>query len=203
MINLVDQRMMCQNALIFYRNRPVFVDRIVNEQEAFVFDLKEQRQKKVKWDIDRAAPMARRLGMINTPYGAVYLTRMPVRKFSIGLRDDEDNRNIAVAALNEAIYNNRQAAITHVRELRGAGIRDAIMGVYPTLDEAWELSKSGNVTAFDRQFAVDGNARIYYKTTCVGYYDPLAANGVNWFEGCAHLGILLDGNWKKQITKAN
>jgi hypothetical protein len=85
------------------------------------------------------------LGYTNTAFGAVYVTRIPMREdWRQGLR----RINIRTIPVMDIDY-----------ECLDATIR----GVYPTFKEAIKLADKRGVAAFSRSFAVDKDKTIWYK----------------------------------------
>lgn len=95
------------------------------------------------------------LGYTNTSnYGALYLERMPVRRYRQGLRRDN-------MICKDGI---------RVDVISWANIDKTIRGDYPTLKEAYKSTAStGRSMAWARNWAVDG-AGILYKSNKVGLF---------------------------------
>ena len=88
------------------------------------------------------------LGMMNTPTGAVYVTRNPVRMTQQGLvQNMMSSRIVSLDSLPRA----SRTTISFTQPF----FKDCIKNVYPSLEAAFEAAKeSGKSNAFHRHFAV-------------------------------------------------
>lgn len=109
-------------------------------------------------------------GFFNYRGVCVYLSRMPCRRYKHGLHRD----NISVVALEiedngDLLRAKLRGAYECVVGLNSKSHYNTYMNIYPTLEEALNLLQDqGCVIAFDRQFAVDKEGSIYYKSNKVG-----------------------------------
>lgn len=166
-MNYDDICQMYHNTLVFYRNKPVYVSSVLHSNKVQLWDLLQQKEKVVEFDERHFKSPNRRIGMVQIAGGCVYIERVPMRKYWNGYHKN----NIRVNYVGN--HPNGDSAIRHSKELQHVAIGRALMNDYPSYQEALEQSKqTGNLTAFDKQFATDGYT-IYYKDKRVGDVNQL------------------------------
>ena len=137
--------------------------------------------------------------MVNVYDSVVYLTRIPMRKMGIGI----NKGNIAINLLPVKYPKGRDDTIYCIRDLVYEGIHDTLTGKFPTLEEALKkvAKEAPSTIAFDRQFAVNSDGHIYYKTQFVGEIalDAKEVSEIEFYETYKHLAILLENNHEKTI----
>lgn len=140
----------------------------------------------------------RRIGYINTPEGALFLSRLPRRLYGIGL-----NRNNTEIIKNDVVMPKAYFEYIVSKE----GIAEAYSNKYPTFYKAYQLAKEKQTTvAFDRQFAIDFQRNIYYKGSVTGVLPKGYVRKLNiqWFAGFEFCEYTLNANYEKTVrTFAN
>lgn len=136
-----------------------------------------------------------RMGFMNMNGLAAYLVRRPVRKFMMGINE----YNTKVEYLNRCQYNQR----IHVYNPQCPEFASMIKGEYPSLEEAYEMvGDFGGAVAFDRQFAIDEDHFLYYKTTHVGEVARVGGKVVTEFKnGYQHLSSVIGGFNREQALR--
>jgi hypothetical protein len=183
-------------ALMIRKGRLVHIREITQgvdgELRARVFDLKTQRLIPVKFDHIEFKTPAKRIGYINMDGNACYVTRLPVRVYTVGLHSS----NLDVRVPQEAAYNHQMYDWKDkLRRLEDPAIIDAYENIYPTLLEAIEQAKANvSCCAFDKQFAVSSEGWIYYKHNKVGEILDMKPKFHPEYQ---YLETLLDGRHEK------
>lgn len=195
--NMEDMKAMYQHSLLLIKNTPVFVDVIYGTEKVGGLNLNTQR--KETFDLashtDMKAP-GRSFGFINQGGVVGYVTRMPVRnggRPSVGM-----SKNNMTIFYPEGHANSRLD--DNVYRLTAPELADAVKGRYPNISEAWERvkNKAERIVAFDRQFAIDYNGNVFFKTTKVGKAKaPKNVYEIEFNEGFKYLITLLDNNHEK------
>jgi hypothetical protein len=137
--------------------------------------------------------------MVNIYDSVVYVTRLPVRKMAIGI----NKGNISISALPTTYPHGKRETSEAINTLTQPCIVDTLRGKYPSLQETLEkLQEAKPATyAFDRQFAIDSDGTVFYKTNIVGTI-PLSAKSVSeivFAPSYKHLSILLENNHEKTV----
>lgn len=187
------------NCLVMYKNSPVFVHRVMDNREVVIAKLEDGSVHTVKFKLDDFKSLNSRLGFVNTGVGCAYLKRRPVRRYQVGI----SNENMSV----DVMYTEYDAAIKiEVGGLKTSAIMHTIQGDFPSLQDAWEAALSLNSCfAFDRQFAVRYDGRIYYRGRLhVGYLsihaeEELTVKSIRFAPEYEHLITLLDGSYGKSL----
>lgn len=136
----------------------------------FAIDLKDEFTLK---------PPDSRLGFVNLNGMAIYTSRTPVRRFMMGINDS----NLTTKHVPDMRYERGEIHRVSTSSIEFA---NTLLGKYPSFEEALEQVKVfGGLCAFDRQFAVSQDRKIYYKTDPVG----IAARGA-----VDHRGMIFNKN---------
>lgn len=201
-ISIVDLRTMYTHSLVIYKNRPVFIREIENTFTFHVFDLTTQRNTVIKIaEYDELKAPARHLGYVNCGGSAMYMSRRPVRRYSVGLSKNSVNFSNPPGHAPQGMDQ-----IRRVVELNAPEIVDTVFNRYPTIDECWEGLAAGvyKLVAFDRQFAMDHRGYIYYKADRVGKVNgkPKSVYDIVFNDEFSHLIVLLDTNYEKDLSTA-
>lgn len=189
-----DLGQMLNSSLCMYKNKPYYIISINGYYTARVFNLLTQREELLeKVDENTFSAPTTRLGFINVKNFVVYASRIPIRRYKVGL----SNENTHFQLLPEVNYKDGGALQVYLSDLQRVEIADAIMNRYPTIAEAWEKTKLGaNIVAFDKQFAIDGRGYIYYKMDRVGEVlrSPTTNADIRFNPNYTYLTTLLDNN---------
>lgn len=186
------------NNIVCYKGKPVYVSNVRGDKTVNVKDLESGKEAKVAFNLKDFKATKERLGMVNVDNTVIYLTRIPVRRMEIGL----NGRNLSIGKVACPALDSDYRAFANIQSLQHPSIADTLAGNYPTFPKAYRKATDTNGTyAFDRQFAIDFEGNIYYKTKCVGKA-PAKAKSVNeiiFFDNFKHLIILLEGNHEKTV----
>lgn len=196
-IDVADVRQMYEHTIVMKGSKPVYISRVGDRGEVRFTDLLSNKKDVVEFTLKTfTPPAARRLGMINVEGSVVYASRLPVRRYKVGLAYE----NLIVKSLDVEYPEGKEHTVERVRGLQSTEIAEAMLNKYPTLKEALAtVAKFGGAVAFDKQFAVDARRRVYYKTKRVGNVPPGVNEcaGIVFDAGNEQLGMLLDGNYEK------
>lgn len=198
-VTVEDLQQMFDKSLCIFKNKPYYITR-VGEGNTLALNLLTQREELIAIDQTNCSAPTQRLGYVNVHGGVVYCSRIPVRRYKVGLSKENFVANHAAFCEYE---HGTMAAVAQVSNLRGIELADCLMGRYPSLESAVERLKQGFVSAvaFDRQFAVCRQMQVYYKNNRVGKAKLKAGELVIEFGGAfKHLSILLDGNYEKAVS---
>lgn len=199
-MNLADLHNMYYHSLILHRNKPCKVMDINDRGDVLLWDLNDQRSKKVKWDEKNFQAPTRRLGMVNINNTVVFANRIPVRKYWVGLH----RNNIEVNSLLNEAYGDPTVAKEQVKLLQDKAVADALFNRYPSFEEAYEtVSMWKMAVAFDKQFAIDTRKAIWYKRDIVGKARGKTIDTIEFDKNKQHLSLLLNGEWKKPLSRVS
>jgi len=183
--------------LVFCKGQPVYVDDVDRDCNCHIVHIKTGGFSWEPFSLATFKAPISRLGMMNIRNSAVYLSRIPVRRMNIGL-----NRENLVVNLLPVDYPERDYVTTdEVRTLCCKQWIDVFEGKYPSLAEALKTSKDNRgACAFDRQFAVDKNGNVFYKTKKVGSAKGITeVKDITFDAEFVYLSLLLEGNHEKTI----
>lgn len=163
-----DLHTMYLGSVCMYKGEPVKVEQVfMRDKPTFtLLYLALGKHVDVKFSLkDFSAPVGR-IGFVNHGNMAWYVTRRPSRQWSVGLKSG----NVLIKSVN-SMY--RKVGSERVRQEVGKmGIKAvalALKGDYPKFEEALKLAvEHRGVYAFDKQFAIDADKNIFYKTELVG-----------------------------------
>lgn len=165
-VSLEDLRTFWKGCIALYKGKPVFVIGIGGERGAFTATVKDLRTGDrwvVELEADSLSPPDGRLGYVNLNGEVLYTQRKPVRRFMMGINDG----NIGVDRADQ--YRRYEKGEIHRLSTSSIEFCRTLEGSYPTLKEALnEVLTFGGSCAFDRQFAVDEERRLFYKNRLVG-----------------------------------
>ena len=164
-LSLPDIDLIFGKCVIFYKNKPIFIEQILPNYEVSVRDLLTQKRFNIKFNLKDFSNPVRRIGFININKSVVYCYRTPVRKFKAGLCDN----NIRINLMDVEYPFGREQTRAKIKSLYFQELGEALVNSYPTFREAIELINLGYcAVAFDKQFAIDNRTNVWYKTQIVG-----------------------------------
>lgn len=185
--------------LVSYKGDIVYVSRVFEDRTVKVFDLLKQVYKSAEFSLEDFSVIKSRLGMVNVFDSVIYMSRIPIRKMAIGLNKSNISVNTVPTEYPEGKDDTRYA----VQSLVIAPIVNTLLGIYPSLEEALQQvnKEKPSTIAFDRQFAVNSQSEVFYKTKIVGYVKKSAksATEIEFDPGYSHLSLLLENNHEKTI----
>jgi hypothetical protein len=192
-LSIHDIQQLYHDNLLRYKGEIVKVAEIISAKSMMVMFLKTRETKEVPFKQEYLTPIAERIGFVNAHPQAVYIARRARRTFSIGIT----NQNCIIRSAAPGIPTNSVTRLTH------RGIVDAIEGNYPSIKEALTmLDAPGTVVAFDKQFAIDYDRNIYFKTE--GVVGKLrkpyrTIERIEWNKGNDMYQFLLEPNYEKTV----
>lgn len=194
-----DLRQLFNNSLLLYKGRPTKIRAISDDRGFKMFDLTTQKGHINKNPYaDLQAPILR-IGMVNIGGSVLYIQRKPMRQYTIGLCMENikcDTLRVNYPELG-AEGTLRKACL-----LEDTSISDAMLGKYPSFKECLEHTKEfGGAMAFDHQFAIDAERKIFYKTQTVGNL-PAKCSTVERIElgkNFSYLKILLEREYETNL----
>ena len=195
-VSIDDLIQLYSHSIVMLNNRPVYVETFTHTGKVSYFDLNTQRSKLVLYREDMFKAPTRRIGFINIGGSVIYTYRTPVRKYKVGYATE----NLKITTLDVRYPLNRTATKERVLSLRAPEIADAFYNHYPSFSEAFTIAKDlDGACAFDKQFAVDANRRIFYRTQFVGIvdYEATKVSDIVFDAEYSHLLLLLENNYDK------
>lgn len=199
-----DLRRDLAGCVVMHNNKPVYVTAIGGRGLVAFRDLMSQKEDSEMFTVEAFSNPVRRLGFVNVMNSVIYVTRVPVRKYYMGLKAGGGRQgNLKLTYLDIVNYPQGTAeTISRVQSMCVPEFGAAIINKYPTLPEAIiQVREFGGACAFDKQFAICSRGYVIYKTKRVGKYNQ-TSNGpqdIKWAEGCEHLSILLENNHEKTV----
>ncbi len=171
-------------------DQPVYINEISRDCKEVIFtDLITQKLHRRKFVLEDFLNPLSRLGFINVGRFAVFAKRIPIRKFYLGL----NKRNVRI----ERVAGIGELELEIANQIATPQLALSLLGEYPSLTEAVSKAiETKGCCAFDRQFAVGYDLRVYYKTARVG---SIKDGRLNFLDGFKHLILLLDNNHEKDI----
>lgn len=162
-VSIEDLRTFWKGCVAVFQGEPVFVIGVGDRREAKVKRLRDGSITTIDLTKEDLIPPDGRLGFVNLNGTVIYTQRRPVRKFMMGIND----QNLHVRMLKE--YLRYEAGEIHRLSTTSMEFYRTLKGEYPSLPEAIDQVKTfGGAVAFDRQFAVDEDRNLYYKMYRVG-----------------------------------
>lgn len=162
-----DLSQMLTDSVCMYKNKPYYILGIGRDYMARAFDILAQREVLIACDETTFTAPTTRLGFVNVKGYAVYASRIPIRRYKVGLSAE----NTKFAFLDYP-YKDAAKLSIYLGDLQRVELADCIMGRYPTIEEAFKRfdqgANSSRLVAFDKQFAIDYRGYIFYKERAVG-----------------------------------
>jgi hypothetical protein len=187
------------NCVVMYKNSPVYILAVSPRKLVKMQHLISQKIEEVPFKLDLFNAPTRRIGFVNSGLSCVYISRIPVRKYFMGL----SKYNVEVMSLAEYDdANNYRQFVNECGGLKSTAVGNALLNIYPSFTEVMKtLAEFKGVIAFDKQFAVSHTKRVYYKSSYVGDVKRNAKtiDDIVWKAGNHHLILLLGKNYEKAI----
>jgi len=192
-ISIEDIQQKYEGSVVMFERRPVLFKKIAGDYSCRIFDLMAQKEEQVPFEMKKFLPPAPRIGMVNINGSVVYVVRNAIRRYKLGL----SRENISAQAAPVPYPDGRAASyIGLVQTLERKELGEALLNKYPTLREAARrVSQFEGACAFDKQFAVDSEGEVIYKTKVVG--NLLNGKDIEFIKGFEHLAILLNKGYEK------
>lgn len=195
-LNHADVHQLYLDTICTYKGAPVRVLEINRDLLVTVMLLRHGKLAQVKFEQELFGPPLGRIGFVNEGVHTFYVTRQPVRRFQVGL----NRGNIKVNNLPIVDRKKAERDYSTALKMNTKAWAKALDNEYPTLAEALRLATEHKGTvAFDKQFAVDSERNIYYKTNRVGSIPPRMSTvkRVVFSQGYEHLDTLLIYSYDK------
>lgn len=185
-----------KQSVILYKDQPVFVEAINGR----ILSLKNLITDKISEAVfsfkDFRAPSE--LGMVNIQKTCVYFWRKPMRQWSMGLTFGNSTWEY-VSKKYEPLDLYQFTDLMY--KFNNKEIANCIINNYPDIKQAVKTAlENKSIVAFHRNFAVDGERNIYYKTHgVVGRVNRI--HQVIFDEPCKYLEQLLNFNYEDGIGR--
>lgn len=165
-ISIEDARTLYQGCVAMFKGAPVKVARI---GEGGIFRYKSLRNLRTfedEFDLDKFKSPLPRLGFVNYSSGVVYIQRRPVRRYQAGLNVN----NTSAVNIDRRYYPEGLDNIYHqMSEMCFPEFGEMLDNKYPSFEECIRRVKEfGGACAFDKQFCITEDFRIYYRNDYVG-----------------------------------
>jgi hypothetical protein len=180
--------------LLRYKGDIVKVYDVLSADEVEIFKLASQESVIVPFIQSDFTPIAERIGFVNDfPNGVAYISRQPKRLFSVGITSNNTRITLLAGILLPR----------HIVGFTSLAIVDAINNKYPSLSQALKIvSKESRHCAFDKQFAIDSNRNIYFKSRGIVGYLPKpyrSKERIVWKYGAEMYQFLLEPRHAKTV----
>lgn len=187
-ISLDDIQRMYLNTLCAYKGEMVYFADINPNLKVLIMDVFSQKLRYVDFSLeDFTALSTGRLGYLNFGDLCCYVARCPVRKYAVGI----DSGNFKI---EWGDYRYPDASIQVLERLatsfHNSSFYDTYNGIYPTFQDVFErLKNGGKLIAFDRQFALSDEGKVYYRGAYVGQLKKGGStlDDVKWVDGMGYL----------------
>jgi hypothetical protein len=193
-LSVDDIRQMYVDNIVSYKGEFVKVRSVNAEGLVSIIRLGSGKQSTVKFNRQDFSSPRKRIGYINHNCHAIYISRVPVRRYGVGI-----NRGNTKTMFHETDRYKPTfvRALDQVARFDSKSWDDTLNNEYPSLRSALSIAaRSGGSCAFDRQFAVDDLRYVYYKSIYVGkiaprYYTP---QRIEFNEQFSFLSVLMELN---------
>lgn len=167
-ISIEDIFQLYNGSVCLYKGEPVKVVEILGRNEIVLRSLEFSKKFSVKFSFDYFSAPIGRIGFVNHGNLAVYVTRRPLRQWAVGLKNSNIKCRLPLIKV-DIEHLDKLKAIRDVGKMELKAMAMSLKNNYPSFADALKLAvnKKG-VFAFDKQFAVDYERNIYYKTRHVG-----------------------------------
>lgn len=205
-ISMADMQQLYLNTVMLYHGQPCMVEDINAGKGGYsmlLHRLMDGERLDVPFEDHAFKPPAVRLGMINQGNDSFYGVRVPVRRYMIGLSKNNFKVHHLQGADRSAQFHHNMAA---AGILTGQGLFKTIKGLYPSFKECLTfVRKYEGSQAFDRQFAVDSENAIFYKSALVGRIPKNCSKveTIVWNKGSEHLAAIVNGDGYEASVSAS
>lgn len=194
-LTLADARQLYSGCLLLYKEKIIYLISIAGDFKSRILYLETGKEVNVAFNTVDFQPIGNRLGFVNSNCCTFYLSRKPIRLFSVGITMN----NLGIVYHRDCLQGgNFMAVLGSIQHLQIRELCDTINGIYPEFTEALELAKDFQGSyAFDRQFAIDGRANIFYKNKHVGFCKSKSVDSIEFKPGFEYLDLLIRGEHEK------
>lgn len=194
-------------SVVLKKGEPVYILDVKEDSGNTYVRVKNLRSAKSLWEEfnqDNFKSPTCRLGLINVQDNVVFACRNPVRKMKIGLCQE----NLTFKLLDAAYPLGSVLAIRQARE-SNLPFFECMLNIYPSFSEALAKVKMPNeaglrIVAFDRQFAISSDMKIYYKTMEVGTFPKNCKKieNIAFYKNHSHLNVLIGQNCEEDLRNS-
>jgi len=190
-MNLNDVKQKFEGSIVLYAKRPVLFIKVAGDMSCRIYDLMKQEEEQVQFELEKFTPPPPRIGMVNVANSVVYVTRTPMRRYSLGLTKE----TLCIDTLDCVYPDGAAMAEREIGTLKSKALGSTLLNKFPTKQQAFRrISQFAGTVAIDKQFAVDSNGVLWYKREQVGKHN---FNQLFFNEDYEHLQILLDKSYEK------
>ena len=196
-----------RHSVVLKRGEPVLIEDVKQDGPFVYVKVRNMRNRRASWEEfsqDSFQSPTCRLGLVNVQDHVVYAYRNPVRKMKIGMCQE----NLSFKPIDAAYAYGSIRSIQQARELT-TPLFECMMNIYPSFAEALAKVKEPimdgvRVVAFDRQFAISSEMKIYYKTIEVGSFPKNCKKieNISFFKHYSHLNTLIGDNCEKDLRNS-
>jgi hypothetical protein len=188
----VDFNQLCLGTLFWYKKNVIkVIDN--NGIEIFIKNLRTGKVTNISYaEHTQFSPLKERIGMVNIGKSVVFISRTTARNYFIG----PNISNLNISPLPTEYYPlGRSHTLNIIKRFEAQELVASITNTYPSIEEAYVKATSlGGACAFDKQFAITYDGRIYYKSKWVGTYKN---NVIDFHSDCSFYSSLLGNNYEK------
>lgn len=158
-ISVEDIRSIYGNTLCTYKGTPVFFKDITIDRIAIVRNIATKKTVEIPFKLEDFTAPQQRIGYVNHRNNAFYITRLPVRRFQVGIaKNNVDIRMLATPGSDS--WRGREELFA----FNLPTLAESMLNKYPPFHEAFQKAvDSQGIWAFDKQFAIGYDGKLYYK----------------------------------------
>lgn len=158
-ISVDDIRNIYVNTLCTYKGTPVFFKDITYDKVAIFRNVATKKIVETPFKLEEFSAPQQRIGYVNHRNNAYYVTRLPVRRFQVGIAKGNVDVKMLAAPGSDAWRGKEEVLAFNLPTLA-----EAMLNKYPSFHEAYQKAVAANgIWAFDKQFAVGYDGKLYYK----------------------------------------
>lgn len=198
-LSIADITQQYHKNIVRFRGMLVYVTRVFADRRIKMTKLMDGTEICHPFNQEDFTTTKARLGMVNIFDSAVYTSRIPIRRYGMGI----NSSNIEVNMLDVKYPRGVRETSQMIQLLGIPEIGRTLSNIYPTFAEAVSrvTMEPDSTVAFDRQFAISTGGAIIYKTKNVGYlpFGGTKTAEIVFSRGCEHLSILLESNYEQTV----
>lgn len=164
-INAIDLSQKIEDSIVLLDGKPIYCYQVGGDMSVYYYDMYSGNEKMVPFSEKITAPTAR-LGMVNIHGSVVYTSRMPMRRMRLGIGRESLSCEKLKVHYPDRSFDQHQY---YLNKLIRPELADTLLGKFPSFQEACiAVRQEKGAVAFDRQFCVDSDGYVHYKTKKVG-----------------------------------
>ena len=158
-ISVDDIRNIYVNTLCTHKGTPIFFKDITYDKVAIFRNVATKKITETPFKLEEFSAPQQRIGYVNHRNNALYVTRLPVRRFQVGIaKGNVEVRHVAAPGSDG--YRGKD-------EILGFNLptlAEAMLNKYPSFLEAYQKAVGADgIWSFDKQFAIGYDGKLYYK----------------------------------------